>query len=231
MTYPPQNPGDPNAQPDPFGQTQFGQTPNFDKGQPQTPPPAYGAPQGQPQYGQQPPAYGQPPQPEFGQQPGGYAPQPQYGQNPYGAAGVPQSGDPGTLNLPWYGIGFADAARRVFQKYARFDGRASRGEYWWWVLANFAVVAVLYILVLIGIVGIGGTVGDALGGIVALLLLVWSLGVLVPTIAVAVRRLHDAGYSGWMYLIGFVPVVGGIALIVFLCMDSKPEGARFDENR
>ncbi len=228
MTHPPQNPGDPNAQPDPFGETQFGQPLSLDKNQPQSPPSAYGAPQGQPQYGQQPPVYGQP---AFGQQPGGYAQQPQFGQNPYAATGFPQAGDPGTLNLPWYGIGFADAVRRVFQKYARFDGRAGRGEYWWWVLANFAVIAVSYAVIGVGLAAGGDTAGGVIAGIVGLFLLVWTLGVLVPTIAVAVRRLHDAGYSGWMYLIGFVPIVGGIVLIVFLCMDSKPEGARFDENR
>ncbi|MDR2281507.1 MAG: DUF805 domain-containing protein [Gordonia sp. (in: high G+C Gram-positive bacteria)] len=228
MTYPPQNPGDPNAQPDPFGQTQFGQTPNLDKGQPQTPPPAYGAPQGQPQYGQQPPAYGQAPQPDFGQQPGGYAPQPQYGQNPYGApnqfAGQPTQGDPGTLDLPWYGIGFADAVRRVFQKYARFDGRASRGEYWWWVLANFLIILVLEIPLF--------AAGDsAIALVFGLLVLVYALAVLVPSIAVGVRRLHDAGYSGLMYLLILIPFVGGLIVIVLMCMDSKPEGARFDQRR
>ncbi|QRY62971.1 DUF805 domain-containing protein [Gordonia sp. PDNC005] len=227
MTYPPQNPGDPNAQPDPFGQTQFGQTPNFDKGQPQTPPPAYGAPQGQPSYGQQPPVYGQPVG-GYDQQQGAFQPPAAAPQNPYGApnqfAGQPTQGDPGTLDLPWYGIGFADAVRRVFQKYARFDGRASRGEYWWWVLANFLIVLVLEIPLF--------AAGDsAIGVVFGLLVLVYVLAVLVPSIAVGVRRLHDAGYSGLMYLLVLIPFVGGLVVLVLMCMDSKPEGARFDQRR
>ncbi|WP_341258024.1 MULTISPECIES: RDD family protein [Gordonia] len=88
MTNPPGNPGDPNAQPDPYGATQFGQTPNFEK-QPQTPPAS-------PDYGQQPPAYGQPVPPAYGQ-PG----QPAYGQQPYGAFGQENAGFAGQQGGEW----------------------------------------------------------------------------------------------------------------------------------
>lgn len=163
-------------------------------------------------YGSPPPPPGQPPygQPAFGGQP---------------SFGGPASGDPGTLDLPWYGIGFADAVKRAFQKYARFDGRASRSEYWWFALGIFAIEVVLYLPAIIG------SAADipALAVIGLLLLLVFVLAILVPSIAIGVRRLHDAGFSGWLYLLGLVPFCGGIIILVLMCMPSKPEGAKFDK--
>ena len=103
-----------------------------------------------------------------------------------------------------------DAVRSVLGKYADFSGRARRSEYWYWTLAFL----VTYIVVLI--------VGAALGRLGSFLLLALVLGTLVPGIAVAVRRLHDTGRSGLWYLIGFVPLVGGILLIVWFCGDSQP---------
>ena len=57
---------------------------------------------------------------------------------------------------------------------------------------------------------------------------VWFLAVIVPSLALTVRRLHDANFSGWMYLLVLIPFVGGIILLVFTLLDSKPEGQRFD---
>jgi len=93
-------------------------------------------------------------------------------------------------------------------KYAKFDGRARRSEYWYFVLFN--------VLVSIGI-GIIGTFLDTtfLSG-------VYSLAVLIPGIAVAVRRLHDTGRSGFWIAIGLIPIVGLIVLLVFFVEDSKP---------
>ena len=116
--------------------------------------------------------------------------------------------------------------QRIFQKYARFDGRASRGEYWWWVLANFLIVIVLEI-VLFGLASASST----LGVLVGIVLFAYALGVLVPSIAVGVRRLHDAGYSGLLLLLGLIPFVGGIIVIVLMCMPSKPEGMQYDQRR
>lgn len=178
---------------------------------------SYGAPPPDP-YGQsgQPGQSGQYGQP-YEQQ--GYS-APQFG---YGAGG-PSSGDPGTLDLPYYGIGFGGAIRRFFAKYARFDGRASRSEYWWASLAVFVVFLVLYIPLVVGAAGNH----PALAGIFGLLFLVFALACIVPSIALAVRRLHDAGFSGWMYLCGFIPLVGGIVILVLMCMPPKPEGQRYD---
>ncbi len=98
----------------------------------------------------------------------------------------------------------------VLKKYAVFSGRARRKEYWYFVLFN------IIISILLGF--IGGMIGmeKLLGGI-------YALAVLIPSIAVAVRRLHDTGRTGWWLLIGFIPVIGTIVLFVFMVLDSDPE--------
>jgi len=97
----------------------------------------------------------------------------------------------------------------VFERYAQFTGRAGRAEYWWFFLANL-IVSVLF---------------NALGratALFALIGLLYSLALLIPGIAVAIRRLHDTGRSGWWLLISLVPIVGIIVLIVFLATEGDP---------
>lgn len=171
-------------------------------------------------YGSPPPPPGQPP---YGQNPYGQDP---YGQNPYGQGGPgapAAAGDPGTLDLPYYGIGFVPAIKRAFAKYARFDGRASRSEYWWFALGSAVIGFVLYIPLIIG----AAADAPALTLVGLLLLGAFFLATIVPSIAVAVRRLHDGNFSGWLYLIALIPC-GSIVLLVLMCLPSKPEGARFD---
>ncbi|MCW2811346.1 MAG: hypothetical protein JWP61_1804 [Friedmanniella sp.] len=209
-------------------------------GQPSPPEPAYGSPYGRPEpaYGS---AYGQPEA-----QPGGYDPQtsvqpgygqpgygpPGYGQPGYGPGGyTPMAGEPASLDLPWYGISFVPAVKRVFQKYARFDGRASRGEYWWWALASGVVFSVVGLIA--GVLGAatspdgGSTPGAGFTVIFGLFGLVW-LAIIVPALAVMVRRLHDAGFSGWMALLLLIPSLGGLIVAVLCVLPSNPTGARFD---
>ena len=97
----------------------------------------------------------------------------------------------------------------VFERYAVFEGRAGRAEYWWFFLANFLIGLVIQIL---------AGVSDAL----VILSLIYSLALLIPGLAVAVRRLHDTDKSGWWILISLVPLVGIIVLIVFLATDGDP---------
>ena len=104
-------------------------------------------------------------------------------------------------------MSFADAVRSVFSQYATFSGRARRSEYWWYTL--FAVI--LYIIVAI----IDSAIKNPILGLLV------ALGLVVPSLAVAVRRLHDTGRSGWWILIGLIPLVGGIVLLVFECQDSQ----------
>ncbi len=98
----------------------------------------------------------------------------------------------------------------VLKNYANFSGRARRHEFWMFYLANFIIGLVMGIVALIPI----------LGGLVST---VYSLAILIPSLAVAVRRLHDVGKSGWWLLICLIPLVGAILLLVWFCTDSKPE--------
>ena len=96
----------------------------------------------------------------------------------------------------------------VLKKYAEFDGRARRTEYWMFALINIIVSLVLTFLL-----------GRVLGGVIPAL---YSLAVLLPAIGVSIRRLHDTGRTGWWLLIGLVPVIGGLVLLVFMVLDSDP---------
>lgn len=104
-----------------------------------------------------------------------------------------------------------EAVKAVFSKYATFEGRARRAEYWWFALFNLIVSVILTLLAPGhgGEMGMGGGMG---GGLISLL---WSLATILPSIAVGVRRMHDIDRSGWWLLIAFVPLVGMIVLIVF----------------
>ena len=134
------------------------------------------------------------------------------------------------LDWPHYGIGFVDAIKRAYKKYAAFSGRASRSEYWWFALYLTIVYLVLGTATAVAGIATSPDGGDtpgvraALPGIPMILLLLASI---VPGIAVSVRRLHDAGYSGWLYLINLVPYLGGLVLIIFLAMPTSPAAAKY----
>ena len=97
-------------------------------------------------------------------------------------------------------------------KYAQFSGRARRKEYWMFFLFNILIAIGLAI-----VDSITGTMSETAG--FGLLGGLYTLAVLVPGIAVTVRRLHDTNRSGWWFLIGLVPLIGFIVLLVFFCRD------------
>lgn len=105
----------------------------------------------------------------------------------------------------------------VLKKYAVFSGRARRTEYWMFFLFNFIISFVLAFIE--GIVGGPGIIG-----------LLYSLAVLIPGIAVSVRRLHDTNRSGWWLLIGLVPLIGAIVLLVFMVQDSQQGDNHYGPN-
>ncbi len=103
----------------------------------------------------------------------------------------------------------------AFKRYADFAGRSRRSEYWYFVL--------FYVLIAVGlsiIDTVTGTMSVEAG--IGLLSGLFALALIVPSFAVGVRRLHDIGKSGWWLLLGFIPLVGGIILLVWACKDSQP---------
>ncbi len=92
----------------------------------------------------------------------------------------------------------------VLKKYAVFEGRATRSEFWYFFLFNLIISTIISFLH------------------IPILGFVYALGVLIPGLAVGARRLHDIGKSGWWLLIGPIPLVGAIVLIIFAAMDSQP---------
>jgi len=148
---------------------------------------------------------------------------------PYDAA--PAQPSPPALDMPYYGIGFIDAIKRGFRKYATFSGRASRSEYWWWALFTFIVSVVLVVpAYVLGITtsSDGGRTPGAAAIPLIILMIIFYLAIIVPNIALTVRRLHDAGYSGWLVLLGLVPYLGGLILLIFAVLPSSPAGVKYD---
>ncbi len=96
----------------------------------------------------------------------------------------------------------------VRDNYANFDGRARRSEFWYFALVNFIVAIVFSVLGMVA-------------GFFMYIYWIYSLAVLVPSIAVGVRRLHDIGKSGWFYLLAFIPLVN-IYLLVLFCTEGTP---------
>jgi uncharacterized membrane protein YhaH (DUF805 family) len=97
--------------------------------------------------------------------------------------------------------------RVVLEKYADFSGRARRAEYWWFTLANFIAFVILLIL-------------GAISNVFFVLLVIYWIALIVPSLAVTFRRLHDTDKSGWFILFGLVPFVGGLILLIFMVLDS-----------
>ncbi|MFI8003934.1 DUF805 domain-containing protein [Streptomyces sp. NPDC086010] len=93
----------------------------------------------------------------------------------------------------------------VLKNYAGFSGRARRKEYWMFFLFHIIVALVL--------IGLGVVIDSQIP------YLIYAVALIIPTLAVTVRRLHDTGRSGWWFLISFVPLVGAIVLLVFTCLE------------
>lgn len=98
----------------------------------------------------------------------------------------------------------------VLENYVNFTGRARRAEFWWYFLANLIISIVLNIID--AAIGFGSGYGGVLSAI-------YGLAVLLPGLAVGIRRLHDTDKSGWWLLLVFIPIVGLIVLIVFWATD------------
>ncbi|MBL0609925.1 DUF805 domain-containing protein [Aeromonas jandaei] len=106
----------------------------------------------------------------------------------------------------------------VLKQYAVFSGRARRTEYWMFVLCN-----VVFMLLV-------GMVDRLIGSDKEILSAIYSLAVLLPSLAVAVRRLHDTDRSGWWLLIGLIPVIGTLVLIYFMVCNGQQGPNRFGDD-
>jgi len=116
-----------------------------------------------------------------------------------------------------------EAVRSVFSKYATFTGRAPRSEFWWWMLFSVIVHLAAGILdsLLAPVFGYPAMDGPhVVNGLT-------GLALLIPTLAVTVRRLHDVDRSGWWILLNFLPVIGFLVLLYWYIQPSKPGANRF----
>lgn len=99
-------------------------------------------------------------------------------------------------------MNFGESVSTCFRKYADFNGCASRPEFWWWVLFTFIATGVISAL------------SHRLSA-------AFSVATFLPSIAVAARRLHDTDRSGWLQLLGVIPIVGWIILIIWFAQEPK----------
>lgn len=147
---------------------------------------------------------------------------------PYDGATSPEQ-----LHRPLYGASFGQAIARFFKNYATFSGRASRSEYW--MVTLFMLIISIVFGALIGIItATAGLNADGTaelpGGAIALIVVLslFALATLIPSIALQWRRLHDANLAGPFYFLGLIPSVGGLILFIMSVLPPKPEGRRFD---
>jgi len=105
----------------------------------------------------------------------------------------------------------------VLKKYTVFTGRAHRQEYAMFFIFNMIITIVIGLLE--GLIGTFGVIGA-----------IYSLAILLPSIAVSIRRLHDTNRSGWWILIGLIPLLGTIVLLVFMALDSQPDENQYGPN-
>lgn len=114
-----------------------------------------------------------------------------------------------------------ESTKLAMSHYADFKTRTRRKDFWLFQLATWILAAIaLFIDSMIGMSGENG-----IGPVGALV----SLALLVPSISITARRLHDVGYSGWLMLVIFVPLIGGLALLVMSVLPSKPEVNKWGE--
>jgi uncharacterized membrane protein YhaH (DUF805 family) len=137
-------------------------------------------------------------------------------------------------------LGLISSVGRCFQHYAGFQGRATRGEYWWWALFLTIMNAVVFVLYYPAFLAIFQAASQALPGTPPPLPVLTAydsaisafgsllqLALFLPTLAVTVRRLHDVNKSGWAFFIGLIPLIGPILLLIWFCRRGTKGANRF----
>ena len=123
-----------------------------------------------------------------------------------------------------------NAYKNFFKVYAEFTGRSTRPDYWWVWLGNFILSIPFWVIYIytVFLSAVMDSVSDSASeaafmifGLVAIIYVVFYLSILVPTIALTIRRLRDAGFHWAFIFLRFAPMVGGIALLILLAMPTK----------
>lgn len=153
--------------------------------------------------------------------------------NSNGAGSGSQGTDFGGAEVESFNL--ISAYKSMFKKYAQFSGRSRRSEYWYAALANciimIAAELIYMILLASSIISGRASTGTVVFNVIMYVLTIgYSLAVIVPSLALWIRRLHDIGKSGWYTLLGLIPWVGSIVLLVFACMDSQPGPNQYGPN-
>lgn len=129
-----------------------------------------------------------------------------------------------------YQVSFGEAIRRAFSKYCCFTGRASRSEYWWFTLLTTVVSYLIMGYYFVYSFSETYFYTEVLSPLALTSLIagyVFGFAILLPSLGLQFRRLHDTGRSGWNILWGLIPLVGAIILIVFYCQPSVPEENKY----
>jgi uncharacterized membrane protein YhaH (DUF805 family) len=125
-------------------------------------------------------------------------------------------------------MSFTEAVRSCLRQYATFSGRARRSEYWWFVLASVLTMIAGFVLLalLAGLINYltDSTAADVISTVLGVIALIGYAALIIPSLAVSIRRLHDIGRSGWWWWLGLVPL-GSFVLLVFACLDSGPDNS------
>ena len=149
------------------------------------------------------------------------------------------------MMMPRERVSFCTAMKNGCMNYVNFEGRIRRSEYWWFMLIINSVTAILLVFLILSICGVFSTYyyreyRDSYGNRYSqsyyrdnsllptlIIFLVYICGIMLPTLAATVRRLHDIGRQGETIFMGLVPLAGGITLLVLLCSDSMKESNEY----
>ena len=114
------------------------------------------------------------------------------------------------------------AYKKFWKNYANFNGRSTRSDYWLAFLAHFLVT-------ILGSFVLGIIAGMLDMPALIALIYVYALAIIIPSLSIAVRRLHDTNKSGWFYFVTFIPAVGSLIFLIFMCLPSVDENNNFGE--
>ncbi len=124
-------------------------------------------------------------------------------------------------------MGFVDAVKSFYKRYVDFSGRSSRSEYWWVQLFYILTIIILTLPLIIAMASSpNGKLSDS-NMFWIFPVVVFILAGIIPMIALTVRRFHDQDKSGWFFLLNFIPSVGGIIVLVFMCLKGTAGPNRF----